>query len=856
MASTVSARPVPPFPVVGIGASAGGFPALAALLGRMPPCPGMALVVVLHLAAHRRSGIARVLQTTTALPVVEVSHSMPVLPDRVYVAPADRALRIEGELLVLDELQRSAAAPVAIDLFLASLAEGRGTQAVGVLLSGAGAGGAEGWRASAQQAARSSCSRRTRPGRTACRARPSQPAWPTSCWRPTRSRPSWPNCALRTIRGAVPRPPSLPRQGRRENGAAACSRSPTSTCTRPPPWPRPASCSTPTARCCTCPRGRCPSCVRPPGEPSCELAALVLPGLRPALRAALFQAQRTGLPATTDPLADALSEGQAHALDIHVLPFRDDEAGADLMLVSFHRLPDPPPAAHDSALLRALETEVLQLRATLSRTADQAEAHISNLVACGEELLTTIDELHAGADELERRNDELLAANGSLEAERERLRRELADAAQAHDDLTNLVASSDVATLFLDRDMRIVRYTPRIATLFDVTPADVGRPLAHLASRLDRPCLADEAAAVFETLQAMECEVRGMDGRDHIVRVHPYRAGDNRIAGAVMSFFDISSRRAAESALRTSEARLSTIFASMPTGAGVVGCDGVLVMGNDELRRYLPTGRMPSRDADRLQRWRAWDADGRPLGREDFPGARALRGERVAPGIEMLYTHDDGSMTWAQVASSPLRDETGAIVGQVAVVTDIDTLKRSEAALRENEARLRGLVGGLAQAVWEAAPDGLVVLDSPSWRAYTGQALEEWIGDGCTFWPPWKAIESSSSPTMPPIRSTFASALAAMARMRAGSSVIRISSSAIEVACSGPRRSWVSAAVKRSRRPRCTRVKAFTASLMAASIDPSMTSTSAWLSETPSRCRASRMQRRKIWYSSIRATWS
>lgn len=476
--------------------------------------------------------------------------------------------------------------------------------------------------------------------------------------------------------------------------------------------------------------GALPFVRPPPGEPSCELAALVLPGLRPALRAALFQAQRTGLPATTDPLADALSEGQAHALDIHVLPFRDDEAGADLMLVSFHRLPDPPPAAHDSALLRALETEVLQLRATLSRTADQAEAHISNLVARGEELLTTIDELHAGADELERRNDELLAANGSLEAERERLRRELAGAAQAHDDLANLVASSDVATLFLDRDMRIVRYTPRIATLFDVTPADVGRPLAHLASRLDRPRLADEAAAVFETLQAMECEVRGMDGRDHIVRVHPYRAGDNRIAGAVMSFFDISSRRAAESALRTSEARLSTIFASMPTGAGVVGCDGVLVMGNDELRRYLPTGRMPSRDADRLQRWRAWDADGRPLGREDFPGARALRGERVAPGIEMLYTHDDGSMTWAQVASSPLRDETGAIVGQVAVVTDIDTLKRSEAALRENEARLRGLVGGLAQAVWEAAPDGLVVLDSPSWRAYTGQALEEWIGDG------------------------------------------------------------------------------------------------------------------------------
>jgi two-component system CheB/CheR fusion protein len=124
---------------------------------------------------------------------------------------------------------------------------------------------------------------------------------------------------------------------------------------------------------------------------------------------------------------------------------------------------------------------------------------------------------------------------------------------KSHDDLNNLIRSSDVATLFLDRQMRIQRYTPRVAGLFNVIPADVGRPLLHITSRLENAHLAEEAARVFETLQPLEQEVRSNDGRDYIVRVHPYRTGSHRIDGAVMSFFDITSRRIAEKALRESE---------------------------------------------------------------------------------------------------------------------------------------------------------------------------------------------------------------------------------------------------------------------------------------------------------------
>lgn len=131
-----------------------------------------------------------------------------------------------------------------------------------------------------------------------------------------------------------------------------------------------------------------------------------------------------------------------------------------------------------------------------------------------EELKTTIEQLRSTNGQLECALEKKQAANEKLEIANSDLTQRLEDVARSHDDLNNLIASSDVATLFLDRKMRIQRYTPRIADLFNVIPADVGRPLPHITNRLENAHLAEEAARVFETLQPLEQEVRGKDGRD------------------------------------------------------------------------------------------------------------------------------------------------------------------------------------------------------------------------------------------------------------------------------------------------------------------------------------------------------
>ena len=131
-------------------------------------------------------------------------------------------------------------------------------------------------------------------------------------------------------------------------------------------------------------------------------------------------------------------------------------------------------------------------------------------------------------------------------------------------------------------------------------------------------------------------------------------------------------------ALRESEARLALVFMTLPIGVALVALTGETLMLNDHMRRFLPTGVVPSRDPARQWRWRGFDPNGRRLEPRDFPTARALHGEAVMPGIEMLYTQDDGREVWTMVGSAPLHDIDGRITGAFCVVQDIDEIKRRQ----------------------------------------------------------------------------------------------------------------------------------------------------------------------------------
>lgn len=167
----------------------------------------------------------------------------------------------------------------------------------------------------------------------------------------------------------------------------------------------------------------------------------------------------------------------------------------------------------------------------------------------------------------------------------------------------------------------------------------------------------------------------------------PVRDEHGAVAGLLHSGFEITLRENAFKALRTSEARLRAAIDHVPAGVAILDIAGNFVVANEEYRRFLPAGTMPSRDPEHGSRWQAWDEEGRLVDPERYPGARALRGEMATEGMEFLYTGEDGREIWTSVATAPIKDARGQVTGMASVITDITERKRDAEMLARSEKR-------------------------------------------------------------------------------------------------------------------------------------------------------------------------
>ncbi len=184
--------------------------------------------------------------------------------------------------------------------------------------------------------------------------------------------------------------------------------------------------------------------------------------------------------------------------------------------------------------------------------------------AINEELRSTAEELETSKEELQSVNEELTTVNQELKIKIEEL-------SQANNDLLNLMNSTDIGTVFLDRTLRVKLFTPRARDIFNLIPADVGRPLSDITSKLDGAGLAAEAEYVLDHLSPVEREVRAGDGDWYLMRLLPYRTSEDRIEGVVLTFLDITERKRAEESLR--ETRKSLEFALEAAALGVWDMD-------------------------------------------------------------------------------------------------------------------------------------------------------------------------------------------------------------------------------------------------------------------------------------------
>jgi two-component system CheB/CheR fusion protein len=242
-------------------------------------------------------------------------------------------------------------------------------------------------------------------------------------------------------------------------------------------------------------------------------------------------------------------------LDIVVRPVSESGVADNLMIVVFKSRPRDKkeadgqvgpislPEQETDARIRELEQELQSTKEYLQTTIEELETSNEELKSSNEELQSTNEELQSTNEELDTSREELQSTNEELRTVNSEHEMKIDELSKAYDDLNNLLGATEVATLFLDHDLRIRRFTPAARKLFRLMDRDVGRPLEDIASAVRYDSLLADIRSVTETLNRVDREIQDENGAWYQMKIVPYRTAENVIEGAVVTFVDITTLR-------------------------------------------------------------------------------------------------------------------------------------------------------------------------------------------------------------------------------------------------------------------------------------------------------------------------
>ena len=279
------------------------------------------------------------------------------------------------------------------------------------------------------------------------------------------------------------------------------------------------------------------------------------------------------------------SKGEFFHIDLSVAKLHDPEPLRGLLLVTFR--PTPPLITEladkrkserkqtgDSDRVEELEREIRSRKESHQTTLEELETSNEELKSTNEELQSTNEELQSTNEELETSKEEMQSLNEELTTVNAELQSKVDDLSHANNDMQNLLNSTEIATLFLDNDLNIKRFTEQVKELVMLRETDIDRPISELASNLEHQDLTTDCREVLRTLEFREAEVRSKDGGWYLMRIRPYRTTDNVIDGLVITFVNIRQLKEAQQA-----GELRTYFESI-----VETVRQPLVVLNDEFR--------------------------------------------------------------------------------------------------------------------------------------------------------------------------------------------------------------------------------------------------------------------------------
>ena len=439
--------------------------------------------------------------------------------------------------------------------------------------------------------------------------------------------------------------------------------------------------------------------LMPEGKPTRDLLKMAREELRPALRAAIYKAFSNQQEITYKGVKTVTDRGET-AINITVLPLMEPPQSGRQALVIIEPVDSSPVQllsneevrlgddASGNSITRHLEEQLRVTGEQLQSTCEQLETSNERFTLANEELMTVNEELQSTNEELQSTNEELVTVNSELQRKMEELN-------QSNSDLENLFTSSEVAIVFLDRELSIKRFSSAMGAVLNLTPSDIGRAIHHINITIDLSSLQSDSRQVLENLVSVEREVASKDGRIFIMQILPYRTTEGGIDGIVVKLTDISERKLAEVSLQESEKRFRTMANAIPQLAWIAGPDGSIFWYNQ--RWYDYTGTTP----EQMEGW-GWQSIHDPV---VLPKVLEKWKESISTGepfdMEFPLLGASGEFRWFLTRVLPLKDAKGSIIQWFGTNTDVTEIKESEKVIKESAEQRRLTLEASELGAWD-----------------------------------------------------------------------------------------------------------------------------------------------------------
>jgi two-component system, chemotaxis family, CheB/CheR fusion protein len=340
------------------------------------------------------------------------------------------------------------------------------------------------------------------------------------------------------------------------------------------------------------------------GKSNLKITDMARDGLRYTLAGSLRKAAKNNEKTVESGVRVKTNGGHVH-IDLTVQPFTEP-AMKDHFMVLFTELPESlfdferkeegakeVPENEAARRIAVLEQELFDLKEDHRITQEELETSNEELKSANEEMYSSNEEVQSTNEELESSREELESLNEELSTVNNELQQKITEVQEAYGRITDVLNSTGVAILFLDNDFQVKRFTEEASRLINLIDKDIGRPLDHISHNLDIGNLTDKIRSVLKQLSYSEEEVQTIDGHWYRMRIMPNRTDDNRIEGAVLTFINIDSQKAAQEKIdnsfhsykRFTEAIVDTVRESLV----VLDTDKQVVMANRQFYETFQT---------------------------------------------------------------------------------------------------------------------------------------------------------------------------------------------------------------------------------------------------------------------------